>query len=147
MNLGVSSKIQENLIYLPASLIEDKKSLLAGYLAMKRGCRIIPVAYKKFNIGLLKKFDYNLKLNVVKNIKEIEKIAEKNSAKALITGQTLNDFNEIKTRLIILRPLIGLKCERSEQVNLKEYLIKIKPMARNRTHNYLWNLVVRNNKK
>ena len=40
------------------SLIENKSSLLASLLMMKRGCLIIPVSMKKTDINLIKKFAY-----------------------------------------------------------------------------------------
>ena len=100
---GLPLGIEGNVI----SLVEDRKSIAASYLAMKRGCKVIPAGYKKFDINLLKKFDYSLKLIILKNIKEIETIAKENNAKALILGQTLESFKETKTKLVILRPLIG----------------------------------------
>lgn len=115
---GLPLGIEGNVVVL----IEDRNSLLASYLVMKRGCKIIPVAYKKFDTSLFKKFDYGLKLKIVRNIKEIEKIVKEKNAKALVLGQTLNNIKKIKIKLIVLRPLIGLS---EEEIKVKlNYLEK-----------------------
>jgi|TARA_B100001971_G_C18195748_1_gene541323 thiamine biosynthesis protein ThiI len=82
------------------ALIEDNNSILAAILAMKRGCSIFPVAYKEINIDLLKKFDPNIKLKIIKNIGDID------ANIPLITGQTLGGVKKPNNSLI-LRPLIA----------------------------------------
>jgi len=90
-------------------LIEDKNSLLAGFLVMKRGCSIIPISFKNFNISLLRKFSYGFSLRLIKinKIKEIDEIASKQNIKVLVVGQILNNFKELDLKIPILRPLIG----------------------------------------
>ncbi|MBU4284488.1 MAG: hypothetical protein KJ968_05240 [Nanoarchaeota archaeon] len=91
------------------SLIENKNSLLASLLMMKRGCFVIPVSLKKIDIDLIKKFAYGFEpeLIIIKNIKEIDKIAKEHDAKAVVVGQTLESFKELKLKAMVLRPLIG----------------------------------------
>jgi len=99
--VGIEGKI--------VSLIEDKNSLLASLLVMKRGCSVIPVSMKKTDIDLIKKFAYGFEpeLIIIKNIKEIDKIAKEHDAKAVVVGQTLESFKELKLKAMVLRPLIG----------------------------------------
>jgi len=91
------------------SLIEDKNSLLASLLIMKRGCSVIPVSLKKTDINLIKKFAYGFEpeLIIIKNIKELDEIAEEHNARAVVVGQTLKNFKELKLKTMVLRPLIG----------------------------------------
>ncbi|MBU4493485.1 MAG: hypothetical protein KKA61_03890 [Nanoarchaeota archaeon] len=91
------------------SLIENKNSLLASLLMMKRGCLVIPVSMKKTDIDLIKKFAYGFEpeLIIIKNIKEIDKIAKEHDAKAVVVGQTLESFKELKLKAMVLRPLVG----------------------------------------
>ena len=69
------------------ALIENENSKRAVELVKKRGCEVIEVEKE--------------------NIKEIETIAEKNNAKALVVGQTLKTYKDINTNLIVFRPLIA----------------------------------------
>lgn len=91
------------------SFIEDENSLIASLLIMKRGCSIIPVSMKKADISMIEKFScgLNKNLKLIKNIKEIDGIAEENNAKAVVLGQTLENFKEIDINTMVLRPLIG----------------------------------------
>ncbi|NQV08315.1 hypothetical protein HQ529_00515 [Candidatus Woesearchaeota archaeon] len=86
------------------SLIENKESINASLLMMKRGCSIIPVGYENKDIQLLDKYSSTpLKLKIIKNLKEIEKL----DPKALVVSQNLNNFKELDTKLTVLRPLIS----------------------------------------
>lgn len=102
------------------SLIEDENSLLASLLMMKRGCFVIPVSLKKTDIDLIKKFAYGFEpeLIIIKNIKEIDKIAEKHDAKAVVVGQTLESFKELKLKAMVLRPLVGFNKHSLKKLNL-----------------------------
>ena len=90
-------------------LIENKNSLLASLLMMKRGCYVIPVSMKKTDISLIKKYAYGFepKLIIIKNIEELDGIAKEHDAKAVVVGQTLEKFKELKIKTVVLRPLIG----------------------------------------
>lgn len=91
------------------ALIEDNNSIKAAILAMKRGCEIFPIGYEEKDISRLQEYSpKRLSFAVFNNIEEVEKIAKKIDAKALITGQTLENFNEIEAKLMVLRPLIAL---------------------------------------
>ena len=88
------------------AIIEDDASILAAILAMKRGCEIIPVAFRKKDISLLKKFGAKNKLLIAKNIKEAEMAAESFHAIGIVAGQNLNNINKLG-KLLVLRPLVG----------------------------------------
>ena len=88
-------------------LIEDKNSIDAGILIMKRGCQIIPISYEEKNLEMLEEYSIKaLKLSLIKDEKEIDDLAKKYDAKALVVGQTLKNIKEINTNLLILRPKI-----------------------------------------
>ena len=91
------------------SLIENKNSLLASLLMMKRGCLVILVSLKKTDINLIEKFAYGFEpeLIIIKNIKELDKIAKEHDANAVVVGQTLESFKELELKTMVLRPLIG----------------------------------------
>ncbi len=104
-----------------AVLVEDKKSILAALMVMKRGCSIFPVSFDKVNINLLKKYSYgyDIELTKVKSMRDIEKIAEEKELNALVVGQTLDDFKDVKTNLVVLKPLIVFsEKEINEKYNL-----------------------------
>lgn len=102
------------------SLTEDKNSLLASLLIMKRGCSVIPVSLKKTDINLIKKFAYGFEpeLIIIKNIKEIDKIAKEHDARAVVLGQTLESFKELKLKTMVLRPLVGFNECSLKKLNL-----------------------------
>ena len=82
-------------------LVEDKSSLLASWLMMKRGCDIVPVAFKKIKIDLLNKYHPNkLNLKLIKSLQELE------SNKALVVKDTLPSLCQYAYKGLVLRPLI-----------------------------------------
>lgn len=94
-------------------LLEDEKSAAACWLAMKRGCSIIPVAYSDFDLTGLQKFSpHLLELVKIKNLEETEKMA-----KAIVVNDIIDDVKEYDTKLLILRPLIYY-----EEKEIKEIL-------------------------
>ncbi len=90
-------------------IIENKKSILAALLMMKRGCCIEPIFFKKVDIKKLQKYSpKKLKLKILKNISLTNE--------QVVSGETLEDFKEDKNNLI-LRPLIAFS---EDEIN-KEY--------------------------
>ncbi len=91
-----------------ALLVDDEDSLRAGVLMMKRGCAIYPFALKEKDISLLQEYSpFPLELKRVKKIKEIETWAEKEKVRVLAVGQRMEKFKELRTEMVVLRPLIG----------------------------------------
>jgi thiamine biosynthesis protein ThiI len=92
------------------ALIKDRKSLLATWLMMRRGLRVIPVGTKAADISLLQRYNYGsrelefLRLN---DLSELNAIAEKREIFTLVTGDTLKDINDYPSGLLVLRPLVG----------------------------------------
>lgn len=112
---GLPSGVEGNV----ALIIDGKstrKSILAGLLAMKRGCGVIPIAYKKTDIGSLKEYGCKSDLFIVKDIKEAEKIAEKYRCRAFVVGQELENIADMDADLPVLRPLVGMSPETAEEI-------------------------------
>ena len=88
---------------------------------MKRGCAIYPFSLEKKdmkkkdvssaqgnNIPFLQEYSpFLLELKMVKTIQEIETWAKKERVGAMAIGQRMENFKDIKTSLVVLRPLIG----------------------------------------
>ena len=103
------------------ALLEDKKSILATILMMKRGCAVLPVAFKKIDISLLEKYSCgsNIRLIVVKDFKEINDLLKEFPCEAMVTGQDMDAVEEIKVDVPVLRPLVGMSEERiKKQLNI-----------------------------
>jgi len=103
------------------SLIENKNSLLASLLMMKRGCSVIPVSLEKTDISLIKKYAYGFdpELIIIKSIEELDKIAKENNARAVVVGQTFENFKELELKTMVLRPLVGF--DESSLDKLKDF--------------------------
>ncbi|MFH1506198.1 MAG: THUMP domain-containing protein [archaeon] len=91
-----------------AALIDDKNSILAALLIMRRGCAVFPFAFKKQDISLLEKYSYGqrIELRIVKDISELNEIIKEYSLKALVTGQGL-EGKELEIEVPELRPLLA----------------------------------------
>ncbi|MBW3011849.1 hypothetical protein KY311_01570 [Candidatus Woesearchaeota archaeon] len=89
-------------------LVDDAKaSMQSGFLIMKRGCDIIPVALKEFDISLLQTYcPKNLELKILDK-DEIVKFASENNAKAIVTSETIDSLH-YNFDFPTLRPLIGI---------------------------------------
>ncbi len=90
-------------------ILEDKSSLLAGVLMLKRGCSLEIINKNKINYKLLKKFSYGTKIKIVKSPNRY--------SYAIIVNDTLENYKKRKYRTMILRPLISFKKE-----NIKKYI-------------------------
>lgn len=97
--VGVEGKV--------ALILEDKNSLIAGILMLKRGCSIVLVEKKKIDCSLLKKFCYGFDL---KSATAIPK-----DAKAIVVNDTLDGIKKRNFAKTVFRPLIGYKKEELEK--------------------------------
>lgn len=89
-------------------LVEDKTSVLAGLLFMKRGCNIIPVSFGEKDLSLLQKFSPSpLKLKIVQDISELEMLGSKYGISILVSGQHFKRYKKYDTQLLLMRPLIS----------------------------------------
>ncbi len=106
-----------------ALLVDDEDSLRAGVLMMKRGCAVYPFALKGKDISLLQEYSpFPLELKRVKKIKEIETWAEKEKVGVLVIGQRMESFKELKTEMVVFRPLIGDLEELKKKIIFESYL-------------------------
>jgi len=88
------------------ALIETKKGIEAAKKVMKRGCDVVPVSFKKINIDEINSYLPKKKeIIIIKNIKEIDKIAERENAKALVVEDSVENMKDYETKLLVLRPL------------------------------------------
>lgn len=118
---GLPAGIEGNIALLIDDESNDKreKSILAGLLIMKRGCMVIPFAFRKTDIRILAEYGCRKLINIVKDMKELEKIAQKNRCRAVVVGQELDDLKkseELDTEMVILRPLIGLSAKNAKEM-------------------------------
>ncbi len=92
------------------ALIEDDSSVLAALLIMKRGCEIIPAMLKETDLSLLKEFACGQEIKPwhISAINEIDEIAEKRKALAVVINDTFEKIRSIDLKLLVLRPLSGL---------------------------------------
>ena len=103
-------------------LIENEKSLLAGLMAMRRGCALFPIAKTPQDITLLERYSHGTRpqfkllseINLAEHIPRFE-------LQALIVGDTLANFKKYpEIPLPILRPLIGYTEEKIQE-ELRRY--------------------------
>ena len=90
--------------------IENDNDILAALLMLKRGCAVIPALTKKLKIDFLEiltNFGSREKPVMIKKLAELDKLAEKSGAKAVVSGQILKNFKEFNLKTEILRPLIA----------------------------------------
>jgi thiamine biosynthesis protein ThiI len=85
------------------ALINKKEDLKAAWLAMRRGCRVIPVFKHKYGLQFFKKWSaFPLKYYRYKKISDIKKIAKMEKVYGIVlTNQKLKKFD-----LPIFRPLL-----------------------------------------
>ena len=87
-------------------LVENSASLLAGLSFMKRGCDVIPVAFKKKDISLLQQFSpKELQLEIVKDL---------NKNETLVVGDNFENKKDYSVDLVF-RPLIAFNDKEIEE--------------------------------
>lgn len=95
------------------ALIENDASVLAALLVLKRGCSVIPAVLQETNLALLKSFAYATwhEPIAIKSLAELDTLAEKNRAQAVILNDTLASVREISLKALVLRPLSAHSAE------------------------------------
>ena len=90
-------------------LLEDKASILAGILMMKRGTNLLPVSLTgNKDLSLLNSFSpLNLKLEIFYSLQELENYASTHGVDILVTGQQFENLEKSEIDLVSFRPLIG----------------------------------------
>ncbi len=103
------------------TLIENKASLLAAIVLMKRGCDIIPIGFARQDISLLQKYSPQvLELGHIGGFDELEKIAR---GRIVASGQTFDTYTKYDTLLVVVRPLIAY--DKNRVIEELEYFEKI----------------------
>jgi len=78
------------------AFVDDERDQLAAWMIMKRGVRVYPVADNAEKIYLIAKYDYGAPMNLGAIDSDV-----------IITGQTLENLEEVKGAALHLRPLVG----------------------------------------
>lgn len=96
------------------ALVKNNRDLLACWMMMKRGCK--PVVLNK-DIDLSPIEPYAPSLTVHEdpgaNLEKAKKLAMREKAKALVTGEPLGIYND---DVLVLRPLVGFSPEEVEEM-------------------------------
>lgn len=88
-------------------LIEDKLSVLACLLAMRRGCEVIPWGQDPgVDLAVLRKYGCRNEI-VVCGEEDIDGVAERLNARAVITGEMLGTIKRRASMMLYLKPLVG----------------------------------------
>ncbi|MEW5897110.1 MAG: THUMP domain-containing protein [Nanoarchaeota archaeon] len=89
-------------------LVENKASILAGLLFMKRGGQVFPLSFAEKDISLLQEFSpIKLKLKKISDFKECASFARENNIDVLVSGQNFESLSGYDAGILILRPLIS----------------------------------------
>jgi thiamine biosynthesis protein ThiI len=80
-------------------LLEDKDSVKAAKLMMKRGCEIVLLKVNDIDISELKRYEYGFKLRFVDNVPGY--------VLAVVTSEKINNLKDRSFNKPILRPLIA----------------------------------------
>ncbi len=105
MPLGTQGKVVARL--------QNENDVVAAWLIMKRGAETIAAGNSKYFEPLVAwGLNYSIKVETL-SYADLEKLALENGADAIVTGETLDELEELeKTSLPILRPLVGMSEER-----------------------------------
>jgi len=80
-------------------LLENKQSILAGFLMLKRGCFLEIIKKKDIPYKVLEKYSYGSKINLVKTPSK--------KSNAVIVKDTIKDLKNYNYKIPVLRPLIS----------------------------------------
>jgi len=80
-----------------AVLLDDKRSIVAAYLMLKRGCSVVFVKKKDIDVSILEKYAWGSKIKVVDKIPS--------DVKALVVNDMMGQVRDYETKLVVLRPL------------------------------------------
>ncbi len=104
--VGVEGKV--------ALLLEDKASILAGILMMKRGCAVYPVVLREGvgekALSVLQAFSpHKLRLHQVTDIALLQRFMQEKNLTALVTGERFETlkYGGAFGNLAVFRPLVG----------------------------------------
>ncbi|MEW5759856.1 MAG: THUMP domain-containing protein [Candidatus Thermoplasmatota archaeon] len=111
------------------SILDDRNSIIASWLLMKRGCNVISVFFgddeKKIEkwVELLKKWDPKLKFffekctSLDEQIELLDEMVRKSNASGIVVGRGLDkDIEKLRKRIPIFYPLIGLEKNEIDEI-------------------------------
>lgn len=102
-----------------AVLLQSAKDVLAGLLALKRGCFVLPICLDYADTTLLANFGANPHIHI-KSLSELEDTIKNNDCLLLYSGQCLKDFFDFEFKNIpTIRPLVFYSDKEIE----KEFLL------------------------
>ncbi|MDP3990154.1 MAG: THUMP domain-containing protein [archaeon] len=97
-------------------IVENKASILAGILFMKRGTSLIVAVTEDQDLSLLEKYNpSSLAVKRITNLSELEVLGKEEKINVLVSGQTFETYKEYSSEMIIFRPLISFSKERIEK--------------------------------
>ncbi|MBW2987708.1 hypothetical protein KY336_04110 [Candidatus Woesearchaeota archaeon] len=111
-------------------LLEDEDSMIACYLAMKRGCDLFPFVFDEMQKEKMQKFidklqffsPVELKLHVILP-EQLDEFAEKYDLHAIIVNDRIESIRD-DYRIATLRPLIGIS--ENEVKEIKQFIESVK---------------------
>ncbi len=102
-------------------LVENKASLLAGLMFMKRGSSVVPIAFNEMDITLLQQFSpEKLELKIVKDFNELKKLVSEKNYDVLVVGDNFENRKDYSNNLLMFKPLIAYS-DKEIEMKLKEF--------------------------
>jgi hypothetical protein len=81
-------------------------------MAMKRGCKVIPVLLGKADWAFMQKFSCDEIVPwKIKSINELEDICKKQRANAVVVNDSFGNARELLTERVVVRPLSGFSVQ------------------------------------
>lgn len=97
-------------------LLEDKASVLAGLLMMKRGVSVFPAGFHHADISLMQKYSpARITSKLVGTYGELEQYAASFGIGVMVTGEMFSTLRENKTSMMVLKPLVAYDAGRVEE--------------------------------
>ena len=90
-----------------AIFLQSAKDVLAGLLALKRGCSLLPVCHGFNDTKLLEKFGSEKGIKLT-DLDDLDKILKEKECLLLYSGQCIKDLVDIQSSCPVVRPLIFL---------------------------------------
>jgi len=77
-------------------LINGRNDILASWLMMRRGIRVLPIAFHNHDISIINKYDFGFKteLLIVDSEKDVVSFANKIHSQFMVTGETLRTWKD-----------------------------------------------------
>lgn len=97
-------------------VVENKASILAGILFMKRGTSVVVAVTKDQDLSLLQNYSpRTIFVKKIKDLSELDKLGKEENITVLVSGQTFEKYKEYPSEMIVFRPLISYSKNRIKQ--------------------------------